>query len=256
MQMQPAAPAASMVEASLASDSPRESVPVCLERRSIRFRKARIELLLVPGGRLRRYVVIDSARLRVALGQPKRREIDSLFARQQSFELSTSELWAMGEHQAEASLRLLYSRIAETQLAADQATPKRQQVLRPLGKVLPPLPVDGSVQGVLLYAGPTENAMFCIELLEGGRRVRTIAHLDLARALQVADARVGDTIVVAREGHHEVSIREERSGSHGSGSRTLRRGRETFKITKETPLEADSGRAPPNRSLRSASSAS
>ena len=47
-----------------------------------------------------------------------------------------------------------------------------------------------SVQGVLLYAGPTESAMFTIELLEGGRRVRTIAHLDLARALQVADARV------------------------------------------------------------------
>lgn len=256
MQMQPAAPAASMVEVSPASDSPGESVPVCLERRSVRFRQARIELLLVPGGRLRRYVVLESARLRVALGQPKRREIDSLYARQQHFELSTSELWALGEHQAEASLRLLYSRIAEKELAEAQATPKRQRLPKPLGQVLAPLPIDGSVQGELLYAGPADGEMFCVELLEDRRRVRSIAHLDLARALQAANVKVGDTIRIEREGHHEVSIREERTGSHGEGKRTLRHGREIFKITKETPLESDSDGASSNRSLRSASSAS
>jgi hypothetical protein len=256
MQIQPAAPAASMLEASSGSDSPSESVPVCLERRSVRFRQARIELLLVPGGRLRRYVVLESPRLRVALGQPKRREIDSLYARQQHFELSTSELWALGEHQAEASLRRLYARIAEVKQAEAQATPKRQQLRKPLGKVLAPLPVDGSVQGELLYAGPTEGAMFCIELLEDRRRVRSIAHLDLARALQAANVKVGDTIRIEREGHHEVSIREERTGSHGEGKRTLRHGRDIFKITKETPVESDSDGASSNRSLRSASSAS
>lgn len=256
MQIQPAAPAASMLEALPASDSPCESVPVCLERRSVRFRQARIELLLVPGGRLRRYVVLESSRLRVALGQPKRREIESLYARQQHFELSTSELWALGEHQAEASLRLLYARISEKKLAEAQAAPKRQRLPKRLGTVLAPLPVDGSVQGELLYAGPTEGAMFCIELLEDRRRVRSIAHLDLARALQAANAKVGDTIRVEREGHHEVSIREERTGSHGEGKHTLRHGRAIFKITKETPLESDSDGALSNRSLRSVSSAS
>lgn len=256
MQIQPAAPAASMLEASPASDSPCESVPVCLERRLVRFRQARIELLLVPGGRLRRYVVLESPRLRVALGQPKRREIDSLYARQQHFELSTSELWALGEQQADASLRLLYSRISEKKLAEAQAAPKRPRLPKLLGKVLAPLPVEGFVQGELLYAGPTEGAMFCIELLEDRRRVRSIAHLDLARALQAANVKVGDTIRVEREGHHEVSIREERTGSHGEANRTLRHGREIFKITKETPLESDSDGALSNRSLRSVSSAS
>lgn len=256
MQIQPAAPAASMVEVSPASDSPCESVPVCLERRSVRFRQARIELLLVPGGRLRRYVVLESARLRVTLGQPKRREIDSLYARQQHFELSTSELWALGEHQADASLRRLYAQIAKVELAEAQATPKRHRLPKPLGTVLSPLPVDGSVQGELLYAGPTDGEMFCIELLEDRRRVRTIAHLDLARALQAADVKVGDTIRIEREGHHEVSLREERTGSHGEGKRTLRHGRETFKITKETRPEFDSDGASSNRSLRSLSSAS
>lgn len=256
MQIQPAAPAASMVEASPAADRPGESVPVCLERRTVRFRQARIELLLVPGGRLRRYVMLESDRLRVALGQPKRREIDSLYARQQHFELNTSELWALGEHQAEASLRRLYARIAEVQQAEAQAIPKRQQLPKPLGKVLSPLPADGSVMGELLYAGPAEGAMFCVELLEDRRRVRSIAHLDLARALQVANVKVGDTIRIEREGHHEVSIREERTGSHGEGKRTLRHGREIFRITKETPLESDSDGASSNRSLRSVSSAS
>lgn len=98
--------------------------------------------------------------------------------------------------------------------------------------------------------------MFCIELLEDRRRVRSIAHLDLARALQAANVKVGDTIRIEREGHHEVSIREERTGLHGEGKRTLRHGREIFKITKETPLESDSDGASSNRSLRSVPSAS
>lgn len=251
-----AAAVSSASEASPALDSHSESLCTCFDRRRIRFRQASIELLLVPGGRLRRYVMLETARLRLALGQPRRREIESLYAKQEQFELSTSELWAWGEHQAHASLRLLYSRISEKELSEAPAANARRRLPRELGKIEAAQPADGTVRGTLLFAGNTADAMFCIELLEDGRRVRTIAHLDLARALQVADARIGDTIVVEREGHHEVPIREERAGSHGEGSRILRRGREIFKITKETPLEADSDGASSNRSLRSASSAS
>lgn len=251
-----AAAASSAKDATPALGSRSESPPACFDRRRVRFRQASIELVLVAGGRLRRYVVLEAARLRLALGQPRRREIESLSAKQEHFELSTSELWAWGEHQAHASLRLLYSRISEKELSEAPATNAQRRLPRAPGKIEAPQPADGTVRGQLLFAGHTEEAMFCIELLEDGRRVRTIAHVDLARALEVADARVGDTIIVEREGHHEVPIREERAGSHGEGSRTLRRGREIFKITKETSLEADSDGASSNRSLRSASSAS
>lgn len=257
MRTETAATAASSASELDVLASRTESSRASFERRRVRFRQASIDLVLVPGGRLRRYVVLETRRLRLALGQPRRREIESLSAKQEHFELSTSELWAWGEDQAHTSLRLLYARLSEKELSEAPAANARQQRLpRALGKIEAPAPAEGTVRGQLLFAGPTEEAIFCIELLEDGRRVRTIAHLDLVRALQVADARVGDTIVVERAGHHEVSIREERTGSHGEGSRTLRRGRETFKITKQTPLEAHSDGASSNRSLRSASSAS
>lgn len=243
-------------EATSRSDVSDQALPTGFGRRRVRFRQASIDLVLSPGGRLRRFVVLDSERLRLALGQPRRREIEPLNAKQEHFELSTSELWAWGEHQAQTSLRLLYARLGEQSLEQKPATPSRPRLPKELGKVDAPVPADGAVRGELLFAGPTDAAMFCIEVLEDRRRVRTIAHVDLARALLLADAQVGDTILVERIGAHEVSIREERTGSHGEGQRTLRRGRELFKITKESPLEADSLGTSSQSASRPASSAS
>ena len=236
-------PTAALAPASEAASRPDlsdQTLPAGFGRRRVRFRQASIELVLSPGGRLRRFVVLDSERLRLALGQPRRREIEPLNAKQEHFELSTSELWAWGEHGAQASLRLLYARLGEQALEQKPATASQPRRPKEIGRLEAPVPADDAVRGELLFAGSTDAAMFCIELLEDRRRVRTIAHVDLARALLLADAQVGDTILVERMGARDVSIREERTGSHGEGHRTLRRGRELFKITKESPLEADS----------------
>jgi len=226
-----------------------------LNHRCVRHGKASIELVLEPGGRLRRFVVLDSEKLRVALGQPRRREIDPMYAQQEHFELRTSELWALAEDQARTSLRKLYAKLAE-QSSASTGSKTRRPRAQPLGQLQAPETAEQRVRGELLYAGPTANGQFCLELLEDGRRVRSIEGLDLARALQVAGAQLRDTIVVERGNTHEVTIREERSGSHGEGSRSLRRGRETFTITVESRLESDLDAQLPNRSQRSPSSAS
>lgn len=231
----------STLVAEVATGSKAPSVAPCAHRmssfarRRVRYREASIELVLEPGGRLRRFVVLASEKLRIALGQPRRREIEPLEAKQAHFELRTSELWSLGEHQALASLRLLYARLAEQAGASTRAQRPR---LRALGERAPPEPAQETVRGELLYAGPTADGQFAIELLEDGRRVRSIQGLDLARALLVAGAKPRDTIVVERQAPHDVTIREETAGSHGEGHRTLKRGRDTFKITKESPIEA------------------
>lgn len=222
--------------------------PLFERRRRVDYREASIELVLVAGGRLRRFVVLHTESLRLALGQPRRREIDSLVARQEHFELSTSELWALGLHQAHHSLKLLYEKLGERKSSAPPR--KRTALPRALGTVQPGLPANGTVCGELLFAGRTDDALFCVEVLEDRRRVRTIAHLDLARALEVADVKVGDTILIEPTGAHQVAIREERTGSHGEGARTLRRARETFTITKLPPLEQSSSGTTSNRSTR------
>ena len=247
-------PSDSEAAASEKAERPREHGTM-LNHRRVRHGKASIELVLEPVGRLRRFVVLDSEKLRVALGQPRRREIDPLYAKQEHFELRTSELWALAEDQARTSLRKLYRKLAE-QSAALTASKTPRLRAQPLGQLQSPDPVEHGVRGELLYAGPTDNGKFCVELLEDGRRVRSIEGLDLARALQVAGAKLRDTIVVERGSTHEVTIREERSGSHGEGRRSLRRGRETFTITVESRVESDSNEQLPNRSRRSASSAS
>lgn len=234
------------------SAAPRVRRMPLLACRCVRYREASVELVLEPGGRLRRFVVLASQKLRIALGQPRRREIEPLEAKQAHFELRTSELWSLAEHQALTSLRLLYARLAEQ---AGASTRTRRPRIRALGQLAPPEPAQEAVRGELLYAGPTADGQFAIELLEDGRRVRSVQGLDLARALQVAGAKPRDTIVVERQARHDVAIREETSGSHGEGHRTLKRGRDTFKITKESPIEAASDGALSHRLRPSASSA-
>lgn len=215
-----------------------------------------MELVLVPGGQLRRFVELHTEKLRVVLGQPQRREIEPLLAEQKHFHLRTSELWALAERQANDSLRLLYTCLAEKNKALKPApktsAPKPTPVL---GHVLAPEPIEASARGQLLFAGPTHDGRFCVELLEDNRRVRSIVGLDLARALEVAQVKSGDMILIERDGGHEVAIQEERSGSHGDGRRTLRRARETFRITNESPPELTSDAARPLRSSHSTSSA-
>lgn len=226
------------------------------ERRWVHYRDASMELVLVPGGRLRRFVELHSEKLRVVLGQPERREIEPLLAEQEHFHLRTSELWALADRQARDSLRLLYTCLAEKNKALKPAAQTSHPTPAPaLGHVLAPQPIEASARGQLLFAGATHDGRFCVELLEDNRRVRSIVGLDLARALEVAQVKSGDMILIERDGRHEIAIHEERSGSHGEGRRTLRRARETFRITNESPPEVTSDAARPLRSSHSTSSA-
>jgi hypothetical protein len=225
-------------------------------RRRVDFRETSIDLVLVPGGRLRRFVVLHSKAMQLALGQPHRREIDPLHARQEQFELSTSELWALGIDQARRSLQTLYARVREAKDANTSSPQARPRLPRPLGTRVPPVAAnEGALRGELLYAGRTDTAVFGLEVL-CDRRVYVIEGLDLARALEVAHVQVGDTILIERAGAHRIAIREECTGSHGESARTLRRGRETFVITKEPSPERRSVGASPNRSARASVGAS
>ncbi len=205
--------------------------------RRIRYRDAWMDHFLCPGGVLRRYVVLDSQRLRTTLGQPRRREIEPLRARQEHFEFLTTELWEMAERDAIRSLRRLYARRAELEQAeASSEEARRLPATRVPGRLLAPTRHGGEARGILLHAGPREGVIYCIELLDEAGSVRRIEGIDLARALEASGAEIGDTVRVAPMGRHDVTIRERRTGSHGDGTWTLRRGRPTFDIMRLNDL--------------------
>lgn len=211
-----------------------------LNHRSFHFRDAHMEHVLQPGGVLRRYVILGSSRLRSLLGQPKRREIEPLHAKQEQFELRTSELWEFAESEALRFLGLLYAKINKARAAQTPApiseieqaqaaeTPARISAPRAPGKVLKPSPHEGDAHGILVQILPNG-----IDVLQQNGEVRRIVDLDITRALEASGAEVKDTIRVIRGHRHTVTIREERTGSHGEGQRTLRKGRTTYEIVRE-----------------------
>ena len=103
--------------------------------RVVRYRAASMQLVLVPGGRLRRYVILHSEALRLALKQPRRREIAPLDAQQPQFRLRLSELWAWGEADARASLRALYQKL-NPRPPEDEPDPGQPRISQSLGDVL------------------------------------------------------------------------------------------------------------------------
>ena len=236
-------------------EDPKFEVWKAFNRRRVRFRGASIELVLVPGGRLKRYVILESEKLQLALGQPRRREIESLDAQQEQFRLHLSELWRLAEHQAKKSLRVLFDRLNEPARESPARPGQQTRADRLLGEIQVAVPARGAVRGELLFAGHVENGLFSIELLEDRRRVRSIKGIDLARALEIAGAQIGDTILVEPTGQQEIAIREERSGLHGEMQRTFKGARETFRISKESESEMDSNATSaygPPRATRSA----
>ena len=196
--------------------------------RTFSFRDASIEHVLKPGGVLHRYVVLDSRRLRDILGQPKRREIEPLHAKQKNFELWTSELWELAEREAMDSLRLLYESAHKIEQDRAAEAPARITAPGTSGSVLKPTLREDHAVGILVQILPNG-----IDVLQDNGEVRRIVDLDITRALEVSGARVTDRIRVIPTGQHTVTINEERSGSHGDGRRTLRKGRKTYDIVRE-----------------------
>jgi hypothetical protein len=223
--------------------------------RTVRHRQARIRLILQPRGHLRRYVLLDSEKLRVLLGQPYCREIDPLPARQEHFELRTSELWAIGIAKAKADLRELYERIREreAQLDMTQAEPtglgKNADVLpSPRASRPPALATPGNSVRASAPQGPARGELlnfwhggefgFGLDLYDREqRRLIRIEDIDLMRALELSNADIGDVICVVRQNTRKVAIQEQRTGSHGHGKRVVHGTRTVYAITVEIPRE-------------------
>lgn len=195
--------------------------------RTVRYRMARLIHWCYPSGRMRRFLVLDSQALREALDKPRRAEIDALDYDAETGRLPRCELWELAERTARRLLRALYAKAAETPASCGHAR-------RALGTVLAPTAKRGEARGLLVYAGVRKGIPYCIELLTVEGVVRRIEGIDLARALLVADAEVGDRIRITCNEVHRTEIREQRSGAHGSGQRMLRRSRVLYEITKET----------------------
>lgn len=214
------------------------------DRRSVRFRDARVCLILKKD-QLQRFVIIDSEKLRTVLGQPRRQELPALPARRGDTRLRLSELWSLGEAQAAHTLRRLY------QQAGQQApAPNRPRDPSALGHRQPAQFAEPPIRGELLFAGHTEQGLFCVELLEEGRRVRSITGIDLARSLDVAGVEVGEMILIERGDEQVITIQEEHSGTHGDSKRTFKHRRDLFRIVKEhapaladTTLRSDAARS-------------
>jgi hypothetical protein len=249
-----ASPGEEAVPAAAAADQKLE----LLELKTIQhvsYRQARIRMVLQPGGRLKRYVLLDSERLRVLLGQPHCREIDEFPARHEHFELRTSELWAIGKAKARAELRELYKRIREREAelesmrAAEDGVPATAEALpgprpapsralaAPGKKVQQTAPREDS-RGELLEYWYGGEFGFGVDLYDRDTRsLIRIEDIDLMRAFELSKANVGDVIRVLRKGTREVSIREQRTGSHGEGKRDIRAKRTLYEVIREEPSE-------------------
>lgn len=199
--------------------------------RVVRYREAAIHHYLCADGKIRRYVVLESKVLRQKLGKPRRCEIDPFVYRDGQQEMRTSDAWERVEQEAVKSLRLLYSKVKE--IDALEGTPVRR-VSAP-GKFLPVSTEESaSARGHLLYAGPRDGLVYCVDLLdEDTGQVRRISGIDLARALEQSGAKVGEVIRVVRLGSHSVTIREQTQGSHGEAKSTFQRSRDTYEIVRE-----------------------
>lgn len=207
---------------------------VCLFRnRPVRMGFARIDHHLCPGGLIRRYVVLESQRLRDLLNKPRREEIDPLHTKDLDGLKFISDVWDRAHREAIRALKALHRRVREIEQVEESSKPARQNRKSLDIAVLEPVAHDGSdIQGVLLHAGMHANGNFAVDLYDPeSMQVVRLNELDLARALDVSGVRPLESISIAATGRHEVSIHEERSGSHGQGTRTLKRGRNTFVIT-------------------------
>ena len=184
-----------------------------------------IEHQLCRGGLLRRFVIVDTEQLRDVLRQPRRREIDPLHAQQPEYELRTSELWELAGHDALVDLQAVYAGV-QTELAKLRATQSQRPRRAPtLGHLVRPTDWKQEARGILLHAEPDALYLWDPEQLQL-RRIPGPA-LD---AIRLAEARPGQTIYVEPDVHHTISIEEERSGTHGSGQRILRRRVPSLKV--------------------------
>jgi hypothetical protein len=200
--------------------------------RTYSYHGVHLQHVLRPGGVLLRHVVIDSAHLRQLLGQPRRRAIAPLNARQEQFELRTSELWELAESEALPSLQRIYAEAHRTSETLRDARGRRSSLPRKLTNDIEPTDWHEGARGILLHGQDGDGGRdYHLYLWDPETlKLLRIAGSDLKRAWQKSQARLGETIQVIPRGEHSVPIEEERSGTHGEGRRTLHPRRVVFDI--------------------------
>lgn len=218
---------------------------VALRIRRVRHHKARIDHHFMCGGLIRRYVVLESAELRDFLEKPRRVEIDPIDPNTpDAVEMSSGDIWEMAVRTARSMLRELYAKVAQAKEAkrAQQLAEKCEVTQRKLGRQLIPAPAKQGAGGVLIFAGMRPDVPYCIELLTADGEVRRVEGIDLARALEVSDAHIGEVVSVTKVATNNVEIVEQRTGSHGNGTRKHKRSRVVFEIKKEAIHEPTDSR--------------
>jgi hypothetical protein len=218
---------------------------VALRIRRVRHHKARIDHHFMRGGVVRRYVVLESKELRDVLDKPRRVEIDPIDRNTpEAAEMTSGDIWEMAVRTAKSMLRELYAKVAEAKKAkhAQQLAEQREATQRKLGQQLIPTLFNESAEGTLIFAGVRPGAPYCVELLSAEGDVRRIEGLDLARALEVSNAGIGEFVCVTKVATNKVEILEQRTGSHGDGTRKHKRSRVIFEITKEVNHEPTDNR--------------
>ncbi len=202
---------------------------IATQIRVVRYRSTRIDHYYMPDGTIRRFVILEAHSLRDVLEKSRRTEIEKITERVE---------WDQVKRTAMGLLRELYDLMHK---AREEKQTRKNQLPSPvLGDQLAPTVTNHECRGQLIFAGIRPEIPFCIELLDDTGTVRRIEGIDFARSLEVSGAVVGDYISVVRTGSNEVSIKEQCSGSHGSGKRNIKHSREVFQIIKENSIEQTS----------------
>ena len=225
---------------------------VALHIRRVRHHKARIDHHFMRGGLVRRFVVLESKELREFLDKPRRVEIDPIDRNApDAIDMTSCDIWEMAVRTAKSMLRELYAKVAQAKEVqrTERLAQRSEATQRQLGQQLIPSVAKHGAAGTLIFAGMRPGVPYCVELLTADGDVRRVEGIDLARALEVSDAHIGEFVSVTKVATNRVEIVEQRTGSHGSGTRKRKHSRVVFDIKKEVNHEpADTGREHGSRS--------
>lgn len=200
------------------------------DRMTVSYHDVDLLHVLKPGGIVQRHLIVHSAKIRQVLGQPHRRTLPVLRARQEHFELSTSELWEQAQFEAEPIVRRVYSEFRNRLQQTLQPRASRR-VAQALGTVVAAVDSEQETRGILLHEqeGPEGDYELYLWDPEKAQMLRFAAP-DLKRAVQSSQSQLFDMVQIIPREEIKVPIEEERHGIFGEGRRTLRRKRQLFDV--------------------------
>lgn len=204
--------------------------PEWRDRMTVSYHDVDLLHVLKPGGVVQRHLIVHSAKIRQVLGQPHRRALPVLRARQEHFELSTSELWEQAQYEAEPIVRRVYSEFRNRLQQTLQPRASRR-VARALGTVVDAVDSKQETRGILLHQQDGPDGDYELYLWDPDKaQMLRVAAPDLKRALESSQSQLFDTIQVIPREVLKVPIEEERSGIFGDERRPLRHKRQLFDV--------------------------